>query len=453
MTQSMLPRIETEAAREKNRGLRIAYIMSRFPKITETFILFEMREMERQGMRVDVYPLQRERATVVHPEAVPYVERAHFTPWLSPAMLVAHLWFLLYDTSVYLSTLWTLLSANWGSLRYWTGAVAFFPKAVYLARRMQAEGVQHVHAHFASHPAAVAFVIGRLTGIPFSFTAHGSDLHRDRHMLREKANAASVVITISEYNRRMILDECRFAYAHKVKIVHCGIDTTRYSPRHWPTPFESSGGPFQIICVGTLHEVKGQRFLLDACGKLKGRQINFVCHVIGDGPDRQALEKRAARLGLTEKVRFHGTRTAGEVTETLRTADVLVAPSVPTKCGRREGIPVVLMEALASGVPVISSNLSGIPELVTHEQTGLLAQPGDTLAIADGLQRLHGDARLRHSLGAAGRRKVETEFDLEKSVATLAAILEQSHDRVGQPSRMTSTGRDLQLVAGAAEQE
>ena len=420
-TELLAPPRSTTATSGRPAG-KVAYLVSRFPKITETFILFELLALERQGARVELYPLQRERASVAHPEAEPLVRRAHFTPWLSPAMLAAHARSFLRSPGAYLSTLWTLLRANAGSPRYLAGAVAFFPKAVELARRMERDGVTHVHAHFASHPAAIAYVINRLTGIPFSFTAHGSDLHRDRHMLREKVEAADAVVAISEYNRRIILAECGDGCADKVRVVHCGIDTREFTPRTGMTPFDRGEGPLQIACVGTLHEVKGQRHLLDACALLRDRGLDFVCHLVGDGPDRGRLQRQAREAGLSERVRFHGRRTSGEVRELLRRTDVLAAPSVPTRCGRREGIPVVLMEALGSGVPVVASELSGIPELVDHERTGLLTAPGDASAVADALARLYHDAPLRRELAAAGRRKVEAEFNLTSSAAMLAEL-------------------------------
>ena len=204
---------------------RVAYLMSRFPKLTETFILFEIQALEEQGIAVEIYPLWRERTTVMHKEAVAYVARAHFRRLLSGQVLLANLKCLWNSPAKYLAALWIGLQANWGSLRYLLGFIASFPKAVSFAEDMQKSQIRHVHAHFASHPAAVALVIGRLTGIPFSFTAHGSDLHRDVHMLREKVAEASFVVAISDFNRQAILNECGLASASKIRVIHCGTDT------------------------------------------------------------------------------------------------------------------------------------------------------------------------------------------------------------------------------------
>ncbi|MEZ4870520.1 MAG: glycosyltransferase [Caldilineaceae bacterium] len=401
----------------------VAYMMSRFPKITETFILYEMLAMEQQGVTVEVFPLRRERTKVVHPEAQPFVERAHFQPLISGSILKAHFYFLRRKPAAYLGALWTLLRANWGSVRYFTGALALFPKAVHFAQLMADAGVDHIHAHFASHPAAAAFVIHRLTGIPFSFTAHGSDLHRDRHMLREKIEEAAFAVTISEYNRDIMIAECNGQMHDKVLVIHCGVDTAVFQPRTEATPHEQGHGPFMILNIGTLHEVKGQRYLIAACHLLKAQGIDFVCHFAGDGPDLEALQKEAAEQGLGEALHFHGRLARQQIVQLLREADVLVAPSVPTQDGRREGIPVVLMEGMGSGVPVISTRLSGIPELVQHEENGLLTEPRDVEALAAALMRYYQEPALRRRFGAAGREKVIREFDLTTNVAQLAQFI------------------------------
>ncbi|HEX6386109.1 MAG TPA: glycosyltransferase [Anaerolineae bacterium] len=422
---------------QPNKG-KVAYIMSRFPKITETFILYEMMAMERLGVPVEVYPFLREKTDVVHSEAEQYVERAHFGPFLlSRPILQAHLHYLRRQPRVYLDTLWTLLRANWGSARFFTRALALFPKAVYFARRMSDDGVTHVHAHFASHPAAAAFVVRRLADIPYSFTAHGSDLHRDRHMLPEKVAEAEFVVPISRYNQQMILDECGEQYRDKVVVVHCGVDTKVFKPRGAPTAHDRGEGPFTILCVGTLHEVKGQAYLIEACRLLKGEGITFICRFAGDGPDIEMLQRQAAEAGLAERVCFHGRLTREEVVELLAQADVLVAPSVPTSNGRREGIPVVLMEAMGSSVPVIASGISGIPELVEDGKCGFLVPPGDANRLAKAIEYLYHDPDLRRQFGRAGRQKVINEFDLYKNAAILARYFDLEN-KTWQPSSSSS---------------
>ena len=411
------PTVENRGSRKR---LKVAYMMSRFPKLTETFILYEMLAVQQQGIQVEVYPLLREREEVVHPEAMQFVSVAHFQPFISWPILRANLFFLGKKPFAYLKTLWDVLRANWGSYNFFTGVIGIFPKTVLFAYQMRADQVQHVHAHFASHPAAAAFIIHRLVGIPYSFTAHGSDLHRDRHMLREKVAEAAFVAAISEYNKELIISECRGKYREKVKVVHCGVDMEVFRARSHETPYEKGENPFMILCVGTLHEVKGQPYLLEACRFLQERGHNFECHFVGDGPDRKSLNELVNQAGLSDKVRFHGRLTRDEIARLLVDADVLTVPSVPTRDGRREGIPVVLMEAMGSGVPVIASNLSGIPELVNDQQTGMLVAPRDAKSIADALERYIQDPALRRRFGNAGRAKVVEEFDLNKNAAILA---------------------------------
>jgi len=411
------PTVENQGDQQR---LKVAYIMSRFPKLTETFILYEMLAMQQQGIQVEVYPLIREREEVMHPEAMQFVSVAHFQPFMSLPILRANLYFLWKKPFAYLKTLWDVLRANWGSYNFFTGVIGIFPKTVLFAYQMRADQVQHVHAHFASHPAAAGFIIHRLVGIPYSFTAHGSDLHRDRHMLREKVAEAAFVAAISEYNKELIISECRGNYREKVKVVHCGVDTEVFRARSHETPYEKGENPFIILCVGTLHEVKGQPYLIEACRLLQERGYNFECHFVGEGPDRTSLNELVEQAGLSGKVRFHGRLTRDEIARLLMDADVLTAPSVPTSDGRREGIPVVLMEAMGSGVPVIASNLSGIPELVNDKLTGLLVQPRDATALAAALERYLNDPELRRRLGHAGREKVVGEFDLNENAARLA---------------------------------
>ena len=399
---------------------KVAYVMSRFPKITETFILYEMLAVEQQGIQVEVYPLLRERTTIMHPEAKPFVERAHFQPFLSWSILRAQMHFLFRKPRRYLGTLCTLLRANWGSLRFFSGALVFFPKTVYFAHLMVHEGVAHVHAHFASHPAAAAFVIHRLVGIPYSFTAHGSDLHCDRHMLCEKVEEAAFIVPISDYNRRMILADCDGQFDDKIFVIHCGVDTQVFQPSPQRTPHERNSGPFTLLCVGTLHEVKGQTYLIEACHLLHERGVDFSCHFVGDGPDLANLTKQAVQADLADRVRFHGRLTREEIARLLHIADVVVTPSVPTSNGRREGIPVVLMEAMSSGIPVVASGISGIPELVEDGRNGLLVPPGDAPALATALERTYNDPDLRQRLGQSGRDKVVREFDLHNNAASLA---------------------------------
>jgi len=396
---------------------RIAYMMSRFPKLSETFVLGEIVALERRGVRVDVYPLLRERAAIVHPDAVRVAAVARYEPFLSPGIAASQLAWLARRPDAYLRAWRDVLAETWGSPNFFAGALGIFPKVAHMARRMEADGVTHVHCHFANHPAVAGLIVHRLTGIPFSFTAHGSDLHKDRRMLPRKVAEAAFVATISHDNRRLILAECGEGVAEKVHVVRAGVDTALFAPREPRTP---GGDALRVVCVGTLHEVKGQAHLVEACRLLAREGVAVTCRLVGDGPDRRDLEAAIAAAGLTGRVVLTGPLTRPAVADELHRADVLVAPSVPTREGRREGIPVVLMEAMSSGLPVVASGISGIPELVEDGVSGILAPPGDAAAIAAALRRLAGDPALRERMGRAARRRVVSGFDLERSAAELA---------------------------------
>jgi colanic acid/amylovoran biosynthesis glycosyltransferase len=408
-----------EAVRSSPAGRTVAYVVSRFPKLTETFVLYELVALEELGVRVELYPLLCEREPVVHPEAAVLARRAHYQPFLSRAILRSNARLLARRPRAYLGALGTIVRGAFGSLNYLGGGLAIFPKVVHAARLMEEAGVEHVHCHFANHPATAGLVVHRLTGIPFTFTAHGSDLHRNRRLLREKVREAAQVISISDYNRRLILEECGREACGKVIVLHCGADTDLFRPQ----PRTAGARPFEIVCVAGLHEVKGHRHLLEACRILLDQGVEFDCRLVGDGPLRSELERRIAELGLTGCVRLEGPRPRAEVAAIVAAADVAVCPSVWTSRGDREGIPVALMEAMASGVPVVASDLSGIPELVEDGATGLLAAPGDARALARAIRRLHDDPSLRDRLADAGRARVESEFDLRRSAAALAPLL------------------------------
>lgn len=399
--------------------VKVAYIMSRFPKLSETFVLYEMLALQQQGIEVEVFPLINERAKVIHAEAKPFVARAHYLPVFSLSILFANLYFLMKKPAAYLGMWLAVLRGTFGSLNYMAGGLGIIPKAAKFAYDMQRLGITHVHAHFANHPTVAAFVINRLTGIPFSFTAHAHDLYVDQHMLKEKVRAAKFVVAISEYNKNLITKYAGEAMRNKIKIVHCGVDTRLFQPRQ-----KSAGqAPFTIVCVGSLEEKKGQTYLVEACKILKQRGLVFVCHLIGDGASRPALEAQISRDGLADVVKLEGGRPRDEVLKMLARADVVSLPSIRTKSGKMEGIPVALMEPLACEVPVVSTRISGIPELVEDGVTGLLVAPEDPVALANALQRLANNAELGIRLGQAGREKVLREFDLKDNTAMLAQLM------------------------------
>lgn len=403
-------------------GPRVAYIMSRFPKITETFVLYEMKALEELGANVEVFPLLREPPGPRHIEAAAYERRAHFTPFASWSLVRANASRFLQGPGRYLRIWWEMLVGTWGSLKFFFGALAYFPKCVAFAERMEDLGVDHIHAHFASHPALAALVVHRLTGIPYSFTAHGSDLHVERRMLSAKVSSAAFVVAISAYNRELIVEECGEAQRAKVVVIHCGTDSNMFvSARAGGIASRSTrdNAQFRIACVASLEEVKGHRFLVRACRLLTDRGVDLHLDLAGAGNLREDVERLVDDLQLRDRVTFHGAVPRPEVQRILQEADVAVLASHPTSSGRREGIPVALMEAMMSGLPVVASRLSGIPELVEHARTGFLVPSGEPGAIADALERLARRPELRARMGAAGREKVKREFDIHEGARQL----------------------------------
>ncbi len=425
-------------------GLTVAYVMSRFPKLTETFILAELEAMDRAGVAIELYPLLRQSGEPVQPAAVPWVERAHYLPFASPAILRAQ-WSYLRDPRRrrrYIRAFVDMVRGTWRSPNFLVGGLGIFPKIARAALEMRESGVDHVHCHFANHPALAGWLIHRLVGIPYSFTAHGSDLHVDRTMLPTKVREAAFVVTISGDNRALIESTTGPSAVGKVEVIHCGVDPAAFAPTA-----RRSDGPLRIVAIGTLHEVKGQIHLIEACHRLAERGIAFTCRFIGEGPDRDALQARIDQYGLGDRVTLVGRMTSDAVAAELAAADVLAAPSVPTKGGKREGIPVVLMEAMASGLPVVASRLSGIPELVTDGVSGLLVSPGDADAFAKALATLATDPALRARLGAAGRETVMREFDVDRNAATLADRIRRSLAIDDAPGAAPSSPSESDVVA------
>ena len=410
------------ASAADHRELKVAYIMSRFPKLSETFILNEMRAVERTGVALDLYPLLRERQNVTHPETAEWVDRARFHPFVSLPIVRANAHFLRRAPLRYLRTWGEALGGTLGSANFFLGALGIFPKAARFAFEIERDDVTHVHAHFATHPALAALIVHRLTGVPFSFAAHGSDLHVDRRMLETKLEAAAFAVTVSRFNREVMVATCGEGLRHRIHVIHCGVDPAEFAP-----PATRRGAtPFHIISVASLEPVKGHRFLVDACRMLEDRGLDFRCDLVGDGPLRARIAAQIAGRGLGDRVRLLGAQPRPAVARLLAEAHVAVLASHPTPDGKREGIPVALMEAMSAGLPVVATAISGVPELVEPDVSGLLVPSGNPRALANALQRLAHDAALRERLGAEGRRTVTREFDLETNARELVALIASS---------------------------
>lgn len=425
----------------------IAVLLSRFPLVTETFILREVEQLERQGQPVRLVPLIRETPAVVHREAEPWVGRALHTPWLSLPMAAALARALLRRPLRLLGILLRLVFGAAGSPAILWRSLALLPKSVLLAERLESEGVRHLHAHYATHPATVALVASRLAALDFSFTVHAHDLFVDRHLLGWKLRQAAFVRVISRFNHDTIVRLYPWA-AEKLVVVHVGVDAEGRRPAHAAT---NAGDAPLVLCVAALKEYKGVAVLVEACRHLDAAGVRFRCEVVGEGPLRGELETRIAAAGLSGRVHLLGPRRQDEVARRMAAARVVAQPSVVAADGQMEGIPVALMEALAAERPVVASRLSGIPELVVDGETGLLVPPGDAAALAAALRRLLEDAELGRRLGRGGRQLVGREFSLAGTTAELLAVLDRHNPPPpAEEAELAAAGDDPGARGGAS---
>jgi colanic acid/amylovoran biosynthesis glycosyltransferase len=396
-----------------NRKPSILYVVSRFPNVPETFVVNEWWLMASR-FRMEFASLVRMSETVLHPQTAELLPRVHFAGLLAGQTLRANARALGRHPWRYLRTAAHVLAGsfrrpNGGVLK---GVVAFW-KGVRFAEIVEEREISHIHAHFISHAATTAWVISELTGVPFSVTAHANDLYVRPALLDQKLRTAEFVATISEYNREFIRTECEDS--GRVELVHCGVDTELFS-------FRRRENYRRLVCVARLESTKGQADLLEAFARARLEGPDLTLDLIGDGADRARLERLRDQLGLGDELRFHGALRTDQVRTVLDTADIFVLPSLRHPSGRMDGIPVALMEAMASGLAVIATRLSGIPELVIHERTGLLVTPESPDELATALGRLARDPELAGRLANAARDHVRRHFNLETEGNRLAGL-------------------------------
>ena len=411
--------------REHDRT-RVAYIVRSWPRLSQTFIVNEVLALERLGLAMVIFRMTaadepeardeaaRVRSPVRDLEAALRRDRA--------ARRAEHVSVLLGSPWRYLSTAAFVLRGRRLAAGYSTTTRATcFRHAVHfaaVARSERARGrpFQRIHAHFAHDPALVALLAHRLTAIPFSFTAHARDLYGiPRPALAARARAASAVVTCCgpnvDYLRRTVDEE-------RLHLVHHGVDLERFHPR--PRPVGSK--PPIVLSVGRLVEKKGFFDLLGACAAVAAEGLRFHCVIVGDGPLLGALRARCEQLQLTDTVTLVGARSPRELVPIFQDADVFALTPFVTDGGDRDGVPNVLVEAMACGVPVVSTAVGGIPDLVRHGANGLLAPPRDVTVIARHLRDLLADADRRLAMGATARVTVEQGFDARVAARRLSAL-------------------------------
>jgi glycosyltransferase involved in cell wall biosynthesis len=286
-----------------------------------------------------------------------------------------------------------------------------------MAEGARREKVHHVHAEFAGHPATIAWLMHRFGGPAYSVSCRAHDIFRTQSLLDRKLGEAQAVRTVSGFGREFLRERVAGLEDKPIHVIHSSVDVGKLAPVETVPPY-----PFRILFVGALEAKKGVQHLLAALAVADEALGEWECELAGDGPLRATLERQARTLGIAARVRFHGALDFEAVSAAYRRASVCVAPSVIGPGGRQEGIPNVMIEALAYARPAISTPISGIPELIKDGVSGLLVPPGDPAALAEALLRVRWEPDFARVLGLAGRKAVEEGFDLSRNAARQMAL-------------------------------
>lgn len=387
---------------------RIVYVLSKFPCYDEAFLLREISEVAR---RLDcfIFSLRPPDEEVVHEEARLLVPRTLYVPFIfSWPVLRAQLAVVTAAPLRYLGALFRLVRAHLRSPAFLLKSLALFPKAVWLGRFAQLNGITHLHGGWATYPATVAAVAADLCALPMSFSGHAHDLYLDGTGLRDKLARAAFVTTCTESNASFLRRIARDADAAKVKVVRHGVRLLEY------TPGPRGERPLEILSVGTLNPHKGFAVLIDALARLAASGLDFRCTIVGGGPLDQELRARARAARLGERLVFTGPLTQARVGPHYARASVFVLLAQPEW---HWGVPNVIVEALAARNAVVTTRFGSVEELVRDGETGLLVPPRDAEAVASTLGQLARQPALRERLAAAGHEQVAREFDLARCAA------------------------------------
>lgn len=400
----------------------IGYLAQVFPHLTMTFVYRELLALRAAGLMIATFATWQPKAVELSAEAKPLVaETVYLFPLVWRGFVRAHLRFLATRPLRYLGTLGFCLTAPQRSWRNRLRTLLHFGQGVYLADLVAQREIHHLHVHFALNAATLALIVSRLTGISYSFTAHANDIFANPILLPQKIAAARFIVAISAYNRCFLEQVAPGpTTTAKIHVVRCGIDVNEFAPvLTRPAPAKPV-----IIAVGRLVEKKGYPYLIKACHYLRNRGYEFVCRILGDGPEQARLQKLIAYYELEQQVELAGIVFQEALKEHLANADIITLPCVAAKDQDMDGIPNSLMEGMAMGLPAVSTTLSGIPELIEDGKSGLLVPPKDAVALADALAQLLDDSDLRTQLGRAGRAKVVAEYEINKNTAQLAALFQ-----------------------------
>ena len=399
---------------------RLGYLVSRYPAISHTFILREVLELQRLGFQIEpasVNPPDRPAAGLTEDERGEAARTFYIKDQGAAGAAGAALTCLLRAPGRFFSTLLRALSLGGPDFKKLSYQVFYFAEACLLAEWMRSRRLGHLHVHFPTPAAMAGLLATRLTGATLSITVHGPDEFYDApgFRLTEKIQACLFLCAIGYYARSQLMKLSDPSQWDKVEISPLGVDVELFSPR----PFRERPERFEILCVGRLVPAKGQHVLLQAASMLRAHGRDFLLRFVGDGPDRASLEREASGRELAAHVRFEGPVNQDRIREYYSTADAFAIASFA------EGIPVVLMEAMAMRIPCVTTWITGIPELIRNGEDGLLVAPSDAEGLASALERLMDDAALRQRLGESARKRVEERYNLRNNVERLAAIFER----------------------------
>ncbi len=402
---------------ERSHQSKIAYVLSAFPSLSETFILQEILELERQGLLLRLFSLEKPSAEV---DAARDVQApiTYFNQISLPILLGATVRCFFKAPLRFLSILVVLLMhyRQFSVLRH-------ILYAAYLAKQLKLEGITYVHAHFATAPTSIAQLTYLLAKIPYSFTAHAFDIYLSpKPVLAYKMQMARFVVTCTKYNQHYLKELVNQAEGEHIHCIYHGLNVSAF-PSNVPVTSREWASPL-ILAVGRLLEKKGLSYLLQACKMLKDKGYDFTCCIVGEGPLRQSLDQEILELMIGDRVKLYGAATHEQVVEMYQQVTISTLPCIIDKSGDRDGIPNVLVEALCMGVPVVSTSVSGIPELITSEVNGLLVPPNDSEALASALARLLDDTSLRCRLAVAGRQTVIANFDMRRNAKYLLSLFQ-----------------------------
>ena len=391
----------------------VAYVLKMYPRFSETFVLNELLELERQCADLRVFSLKRPDDRMFHADVARLRAPVTYLPESLPRLL-------LRQGPVLRRRLLRHLGLLVGALRRRRlSSLKHVLQAGAIAPLVEDGGFGHIHAHFASATTSVALYVSRLAGVPYSFTAHAKDIYLDTVRaadVRRKLGGARFAVTVSDFNVRRLAP---LASGTPLVRIYNGLELDRFA-RNGTRPDR----PPLVLGVGRLIEKKGFADLVRACALLAEEGVAFRCLIVGKGPLAASLLSLIGALAVEEHVRLAGPLPRERLLELYPRAAVVAAPCIVGADGNRDGLPTVLVEAMAFGVPVVATPVTGIPELVRDGDTGLLVRQHDPAALADTIRRVLDDERLARRLTAAGRARVEADFDVARNVAGLRALFE-----------------------------